>query len=100
MKNNEPERQLGGWYVSGACYCGEAGTQGFGQMSERLQGCCEWSSSPDVEALDCEADPWGQHSGCYLTSPGTPGWSIDCQKRRRGNNQISFSISTCVVFVL
>lgn len=81
--NTVPGRQLGGWNVSGACYCGGAGTPGFGQTSVRLQGCCEWSSSPDESAPDCEADSWGRCSGCCLTSPSTPGYSAGCQEGRK-----------------
>lgn len=88
FKRNIPGRQSGGWNVSAACYCEEAGTQGFGQKLERLQGCYGWSSSPGVAALDCEADPWVRRSGCYLTSLDTPGCSVGCQGRRE-SHQIS-----------
>lgn len=94
-----PERQRDVWNASGACYYGGAGTRGFAQTWGHPRGYCGWSSSPDVTAPDCEANPWGRHSGCYLTSPDIPDCSVGCQERR-GSHEISSLTSGCVLSAL
>lgn len=90
-----PGRQRCVWSGSGACYCAAAGTRGFAQMWGHPQGYCGWNSSPDAAAPGCEANPWGRHSGCYLTSPDTPSCSVGCQKRRGSHEISSWTSQSC-----